>query len=209
MRIIGVTGGVGSGKSELLRYIETHYRAYVLRSDEAAHAVSLVPGGSVYPQLVALLEAGNQAKSASDHPLLLPDCTIDRKEMAARIFGDPELLSGVNALVHPAVRVYIEEAIQKAADAKVYDYFFLEAALLIEEGYRKVVDSMWYIHADEAVRRQRLAKSRGYSKEKTDAIMKSQLSEREFYENADVVIDNSGSLADAFRQIDAALANMV
>ncbi len=203
MIIIGITGGVGSGKSALLQYIGSHYKACILRSDEAAHAVSLVPGGSVYPALVSLLTAH---KKDEDAPLCHGDGSIDHKEMAARIFREPALREEVNAIVHPAVRVYIDDAIQKARESKKYDFFFLEAALLIECGYRSVVDSMWYIHADESVRRKRLKENRGYSEEKTSAIMKSQLSETAFRENADVVIDNSGSLESAFRQIDEALS---
>ena len=203
MIIIGITGGVGSGKSELLKYIGSHYKAFILRSDEAAHAVSLVPGGSVYHELVSLLAAHQKE---GDGPLCQEDGSIDHREMAARIFREPALREEVNAIVHPAVRVYIDNAIKEAGESGKYDFFFLEAALLIECGYKSVVDSMWYIHADEAIRRKRLKESRGYSEEKTSAIMKSQLSDAAFRENADVVIDNSGPLESAFRQIDEALA---
>lgn len=203
MVIIGITGGVGSGKSELLNYIGAHYRAFVLRSDEAAHAVSLVPGGSVYNELVSLLAAHERK---GDGPLCRGDGTVDHREMAARIFREPALREAVNSIVHPAVRVYIGEAIQRASAAGAYDFFFLEAALLIECGYASVVDEMWYIYAKEEVRRARLKESRGYSDGKITAIMKSQLSEEAFRQNADVVIDNSGSLPDAFRQIDEALS---
>lgn len=203
MKIIGITGGVGSGKSELLKYIEAHYSARVLRSDEAAHEVSLVPGGLVYDELAALLEK-NQKENAGE--LLNADGTINRKEMAARIFQSPELREKVNALVHPAVRIYIDDAIRKEREKGTTAYFFLEAALLIECGYKKVVDEMWYVYTDPAVRRERLKKSRGYSDAKIDAIMQSQLSDAEFRKNADVVIDNSGDLSAAYRQIDAQLS---
>ena len=87
------------------------------------------------------------------------------------------------------------------------DYFFLEAARLIECGYRSVVDEMWYIYCDLAVRRERLKKSRGYSDEKIDSILSSQLTEAEFRSGSDVIIDNSGNLEDAYRQIREALAS--
>ena len=138
---------------------------------------------------------------------------INRKEMAARIFSHEELLGRVNALIHPAVREFILEAVaeerEKAAAGAddAVDYFFLEAALLIECGYRSVVDEMWYIYCDLAVRRERLKKSRGYSDEKIDSILSSQLSEAEFRSGSDVVIDNSGNLEDAYRQIREALAS--
>lgn len=202
MKIIGVTGGVGSGKTELLHYIEKNYRCRILLADEAAHEV-MQKGGRIYEPLVALL--GSSVLDSSGE--------INRKEMAARIFSQEELLGRVNALIHPAVREYILEAVaeerEKAAAgaADAVDYFFLEAALLIECGYRSVVDEMWYIYCDLAVRRERLKKSRGYSDGKIDSILSSQLTEAEFRSGSDVVIDNSGNLEDAYRQIREALAS--
>ncbi len=202
MKIIGVTGGVGSGKTELLHYIEKNYRCRILLADEASHEV-MQKGGRIYEPLVALL--GSSVLDSSGE--------INRKEMAARIFSQEELLGRVNALIHPAVREYILEAVAEerekaAAGAEdAVDYFFLEAALLIECGYRSVVDEMWYIYCDLAVRRERLKKSRGYSDEKIDSILSSQLTEAEFRSGSDVVIDNSGNLEDAYRQIREALAS--
>lgn len=202
MKIIGVTGGVGSGKTELLHYIEKNYRCRILLADEASHEV-MQKGGRIYEPLVALL--GSSVLDSSGE--------INRKEMAARIFSQEELLGKVNALIHPAVREYILEAVAEerekaAAGAEdAVDYFFLEAALLIECGYRSVVDEMWYIYCDLAVRRERLKKSRGYSDGKIDSILSSQLSEAEFRSGSDVVIDNSGNLEDAYRQIREALAS--
>lgn len=202
MKIIGVTGGVGSGKTELLHYIEKNYRCRILLADEASHEV-MQKGGRIYEPLVALL--GSSVLDSSGE--------INRKEMAARIFSQEELLGRVNALIHPAVREFILEAVaeeREKADAgadDAVDYFFLEAALLIECGYRSVVDEMWYIYCDLAVRRERLKKSRGYSDEKIDSILSSQLSEAEFRSGSDVVIDNSGNLEDAYRQIREALAS--
>ena len=202
MKIIGVTGGVGSGKTELLHYIEKNYRCRILLADEASHEV-MQKGGRIYEPLVALL--GSSVLDSSGE--------INRKEMAARIFSHEELLGRVNALIHPAVREFILEAVaeerEKAAVGAddAVDYFFLEAALLIECGYRAVVDEMWYIYCDLAVRRERLKKSRGYSDEKIDSILSSQLTEAEFRSGSDVIIDNSGNLEDAYRQIREALAS--
>ena len=85
------------------------------------------------------------------------------------------------------------------------DFLFIEAALLIECGYDKIVDELWYIYADKEVRRQRLKESRGYSDEKIDNIFKNQLSEDKFRSHCKVVIDNSGTLEDTCKQIDRAL----
>ena len=86
--------------------------------------------------------------------------------------------------------------------------FFLEAALLIEEKYNEICDELWYVYADEAVRRKRLKESRGYTDSKITSMIRSQLPEQRFREAADFVIDNSGPLADSIRQIDSRLGEL-
>lgn len=205
MKIIGITGGVGSGKSELLRYIGEHYNCRILMADEASHEVMRV-GGSIHERLVLLLE-----KYPGKAPIIGEDGEISRPEMAARMFSNEALRQQVNELLHPAVREYILQAIREEQDKaargsrEAVDFFFLEAALLIECGYRPLVDEMWYIYCNLAVRRKRLQESRGYSDAKIDSILAAQLSEEEFRKGSDVVIDNSGMLEEAYRQIDEVL----
>lgn len=196
MKVIGITGGVGSGKSALLAYIKEHYSCRIILADQAAHQVK-EPGQPCYEKLVELLSK----------EILDEDGTIHKEKMAAKIFSDEKLLEAVNAMIHPAVKEMILSEIQKERIKGEVQYFFVEAALLIEGGYLKIVDEMWYIYAEEKVRRQRLSLSRGYSEEKIDSIMASQLSEAEFRECCNVVIDNSRSLEEAIRQIDRELGS--
>lgn len=198
MRTIGITGGVGAGKSELLAYIEKNYNSRILLADTVGHLVK-EPGQPCYEKLVALL--GKE--------ILFPDGQIDRKAMAEKIFADPELLGKVNGILHPAVETYILEQIHLEQMRGTLDFFFIEAALLIECGYEDKMDELWYIYADREVRARRLKASRGYSDEKIQEIMDSQLSEEEFRRHCQVVIDNSGSLQDAYRQIDEILKGNV
>lgn len=198
MKIIGITGGVGAGKSTILDYLESQYDAYVLKSDDAARAIE-APGGAIHDALRVLLE-----EYPTDTDVCNPDGTFHNAEVARRIFANDELLLRVNSLVHPAVKEYILEAIRRERAAG-RSYFVLEAALLIECGYNEIVDAMWYIYCDSAIRRQRLRESRGYSDDKVDRIMASQLSDAQFRAGSDVVIDNSGTSAEAFRQIDDAI----
>lgn len=198
MKIIGITGGVGSGKSALLGYIKEKYSCRIILADEAAHRVK-EPGQPCYDKLVGLLSVD----------ILNEDGTINKNRMAAKIFGSKELLRKVNQIIHPAVRELIFREIELAASEEKIKFFFIEAALLIEGGYLKIVDEMWYIYAGEEVRRQRLKDTRGYSDEKIDSIMQSQLREDEFRKYCTVEIDNSGSLEDACRQIDARLGECV
>lgn len=194
MKVIGITGGVGSGKTALLNYIGQNYKCRILLADEAAHKVK-EPGQPCYEKLVMLLSPD----------ILNEDGTIHKGKMAARIFESKELLAQVNQIIHPAVKERILEEIKKAKEAGDVDFFFVEAALLIECGYLSLVDEMWYIYAREEIRRRRLGASRNYSEEKIDAIMKSQLSEEGFRQHCTFVIDNNGDLEAACRQIDRKL----
>ena len=127
---------------------------------------------------------------------------IINKKMSAKIFEDSSLLEKVNGIIHPAVKTYILDMIEAEKEKQEADFFFLEAALLIECGYKSIVDEMWYIYASDEVRRERLKASRGYTDEKIDSIMKSQLSNDEFIKASDRVIDNSGDLEATMSQIE-------
>lgn len=194
MKLIGITGGVGAGKSQILSYIESRCNCRILLADQAAHEVK-EPGQPCYRKLVELLGSG----------ILQEDGAIDKGKMAAAIFADEDLRKRVNAIIHPAVKEYILAEIKKERAAGEKDAFFLEAALLIEEGYDRILDELWYIYADEAVRRRRLKASRGYSEEKIGQIFLSQLSEEEFRRHCKVIIDNSRSLSDTYMQIEERL----
>lgn len=196
MLIIGITGGVGAGKSSVLQYMEANYKCRVILADDVGNRVKL-PGEICYNQLVELL----------GRDILNEEGYIDRNRMASLIFSDKELLAKVNAIIHPAVKEYILTEIEKEKQAQVYDFFFIEAALLIECGYGEHVDELWYIHASEDVRRARLKASRGYSDEKVSQIINGQLKEEEFRESCQVVIDNGMDLEETKKQIDKLLGD--
>lgn len=190
MKVIGITGGIGAGKTEVLNYIRQHYKCRIYLADQVAHLVK-EPGTECYDRLVELLGTD----------ILQPDGYIDKGLMAQRIFEDVRLLEQVNAIVHPAVRSYLLERLAQAMDNPQVELFFVEAALLIEAGYEQIVDELWYIYADAEVRRQRLRLARGYSEEKITSIMDKQLSDEMFREHCDFVIDNSGTLEESIKQI--------
>lgn len=190
MRLIGVTGGVGAGKSAILSYIEKHYKCRIYLADEVAHLIKL-KGEVCYEELVKLL--GEEVLDETGE--------IHKGRMAAMIFADEELLERVNQIVHPQVRIYLEKRIEEAEESGEVELMFIEAALLIEAGYKEIVDELWYIYADVDVRRKRLIKSRGYSIEKIEQIMESQLTEEAFRRECDFIIDNSGDLEESYKQI--------
>lgn len=198
MKVIGITGGIGSGKSAVMDYLREHYNCVAILSDEVAHLVKH-KGTACYDRLVELL--GEQVLDETGE--------IDKQKMAEAIFSSQELLAQVNALIHPAVKAYFRDEIAKEKAAGRIDFFFLEAALLIEEKYDEIADELWYIYADESVRRERLKASRHYSDEKIDAIMHQQLSDEEFRAHCKVTIPNNGNLVETYRTIDRYLEQYI
>lgn len=189
MRVIGITGGVGSGKSEVMNYIGRNYEAAIIRADDAAHYL-MQPGQACYTPVGKLLGPG-----------FTDECgNLDRKKMSAVIFKDENMRKSINAIVHPAVKKYIKDAIIRE-QREGTPYLFIEAALLIEDKYDEICDELWYIYADEQIRRKRLIHERGYSVHKIDEIMASQLSEEEFSRHCNFEIDNSGDMENTIAQI--------
>lgn len=195
MKVIGITGGVGAGKSEVLKCIQELCHCRILIADEAAHFLQ-EPGQICYQKLIDLLGTS----------ILQTNGQIDRKKMAERIFTESQetqtLLKQVNMIVHPEVKRYILTEIEKEKQSDAVNYFFIEAALLIEDGYLEICDELWYIYAVQTVREERLIKSRGYSKEKIDGIIRSQSDEETFRRYCAVVIDNSGSIEETRKQLE-------
>ena len=193
MRVIGITGGIGSGKSRVLSYIGERFPATICQADKVAFELQQ-PGQACYDEIVKCF--GND--------ILEENGTINRSKLGHIVFGNQELLCQLNQIVHPVVKRYILNTIAEE-EQKNTSFFVLEAALLIEEHYEQICDELWYIYADEETRRKRLRESRGYSDEKIDLIISSQLSEVSFRKQCQVVIDNSGSFQDTCKQIEKLL----
>lgn len=190
MKIIGVTGGVGAGKSTVLNYLETRYGAKLILADLVGHEV-MEPGQEAYDQVI----------KAFGPEVVGEDKTIDRKVLGAIVFADEKKRLILNRIIHPAVRQEILHRL-KSAELEHLPYAVVEAALFLEENYDAFCDETWYIYTDEKIRRQRLKESRGYSDERVDQIFRSQKSHEEFQERCQFMIDNNGSEEDTFRQID-------
>ncbi|MCI8327341.1 MAG: dephospho-CoA kinase [Lachnospiraceae bacterium] len=191
MKFIGITGGVGAGKSAILNYIEKNYNAKVLLADEIAHDL-MMPGTKCYDTI---------KKVFGKEDIFLADGTLDRIKMAEIIFQNAKKREQMNGIVHPAVKKYILDVYKRALKEGRLDYLILEAALLIEEHYDEICDELWYIDTSEENRRSRLRKNRGYSDEKIDQILKSQLTEEEYRRSCKKSIDNNGSVEDTVLQV--------
>ena len=194
MKIIGITGGDGSGKSQVLSFMKDEYQAYICQADHVAWQLQ-EPNETCYIEIV----------SHFGEMILNDDGTIDRKTLGKIVFSNEEELQVLNQIMHPAVKTKIRELIE-TEQKNGTELFVLEAALLLEDNYDMICDEIWYVYADESVRRIRLKENRMYSDEKIYAIINSQLSEVSFREQCQLVIDNSGEFEDTCYQIRKAMS---
>ena len=192
--VVGVTGGVGSGKSCILQILKDSWNARIFLADDIAHEL-MEPG-----------QAGwRQVKDALGEEILAADGTIDRKAMAARIFSDPAARETVNSIIHPMVWEEVRRRLFEAGEDGVR-LAVVEAALPGEKVH-DIYDEMWYVYTSSENRIRRLMEGRGYTREKCESIMDSQLSDEEFRRLCTFEIDNNGSLESAKEQIRKRLEN--
>lgn len=192
--IIGITGGIGSGKSYVLSVMEKRFGCLLLEADVIAWKLEQ-PSGSCYKAIVRLF----------GEEILAPNGMIDRQKLGKVVFSDPEKLKKLNQIVHPAVKEEIQKEIKQSQAERPERIILIEAALLLEDHYETICDTIWYIRAGEEIRRKRLKEKRGYSEEKIRSVMQNQLSEEEFISKCDCVIDNECTEEELIRQIEACL----
>jgi dephospho-CoA kinase len=180
VRTIGVTGGIGSGKSSAVQIL-AELGAVVIDADRVGHEV-YAPGTVGFDQVVA----------AFGRDIVGADGAIDRKRLGAIVFGDPSALGRLNAIVHPLIRDAVAQRVN-AARARGRAPIVVEAALLIEAKWDALVDEVWLVVARREVIEQRLVSQRGMEPAAVAARMRAQLSDEERRAHAAVVVDNSGS----------------
>ncbi len=189
MKVIGITGGVGAGKSRVLAFLREDCGARVIQADQVGHEV-MEPGTACFHRITEIF--GSE--------ILASDGRIDRKILGEIVFSHAQKRKLLNGIVHPAVKERIRHELAQARQAECA-LFVIEAALLIEDHYEELCEEFWYIYADEAVRRERLKASRGYSDEKITAIFASQQPDWVFRAHCQAVVDNSGSMEETKCQL--------
>lgn len=191
MRVIGLTGGVGAGKSLILSILKEEYGASVIIADQVAHEL-MKPGEEGYFEVLSLL----------GEDILNSDGTIDRQILAEKIFRDKSVREQVNSIIHPIVWKTIREKISSSQA----ELIVVEFAIMDKEG-TSVYDEMWYVHAFKQNRIFRLMENRGYTKEHSENIIASQASEEEYASRCDRVIENNGSVEELRKQLAEILNN--
>ena len=204
MLILGLTGGIGCGKTAVLTILKEEYDAYIIEADRLAHEL-MEPGKTVYQGIVDAfgmevlmdtdidISAPAEGDAVTDNGQSTVNRSIDRKKLGDIVSHDKDKLALLNSISHPLVKEEIVRRIEEQKDVGK-KLFVIEAALLIQDGYKSICDKMCYVYADLDVRISRLCKYRGFTQERAQAVIDSQESEAFYLEACDYKIDNSGSL---------------
>lgn len=182
MLTIGLTGGIGSGKSTVAKML-AELGAPSFDADKVGHEIYL-PGTPAYHDVIAAFGNG----------IVAPDGTIDRKKLGPIVFADPAQLKRLEAIVHPRM---FERMGQMVADMRakgVKAPIVIEAAILIEAHWQPLFNEIWLVVAPREKVVQRVEAERGLKPEQTEARIKAQLSDDERRKHATLVIDNSGTI---------------
>ncbi|MBR3173310.1 MAG: dephospho-CoA kinase [Eubacterium sp.] len=189
--VIGVMGGIGSGKSEVLKYMQDKHNAVIIEADKIAHDILF-----------------NDEKVKAEVKKIFPEAfdgdEINSDKIAEIAFNDPNKLDALNELTHPPT---INEIIKQISNA-ITKYVVVESALFLGEEVADLTDELWFIYCDKKERIRRLVETRGYSKEKAVAIIANQPNDEDYNSAADEFIDNTGSFDKTIEQVDFALSTM-
>jgi dephospho-CoA kinase len=190
MVVVGLTGGICSGKSTVAAMF-ARLGAVVIDADQVAHELQ-APGQRLFEAIV----------SAFGRRILGGDGRIDRRKLGAMVFADPSARSRLEAFLHPAIIEECERRIQRAA-ASGASVCLLDAALLIESGRHTRFDMVILVEVSEGVQLDRLVTRMGLSREEAMQRIRSQMPQEEKRRHAGYVIKNDGTLEEAERQVKA------
>ena len=218
---IGVTGGIGSGKSLVMEILKEEHGAKIILSDQVAHEL-MEPGAKSYRDILA----------AFGEEILSEDRTIDRMKLSAIVFSDPEKLSQLNGITHPnaiqeirdRMAAFAREAVSQDGQSEADDsdpmtaktqgqgqnlrIIAVESALLLEADMDQDFDSFWYVWADPEVRVKRLMEGRNYTEDRARAVMASQKEDAYYRDRCQVIIDNSTDREETAVQVDRAIKEL-
>lgn len=200
MKILGITGGVGSGKSRVLYDLEQNHNAYILEADKLAHEL-MEPGKKIYNQII---QEFGQEVLLKEEPYY-----IDRNKLGQIVFNDKDKLAILNSISHPLVKEEIIERIATAKNEGKIKLFVIEAALLIQDGYDAICDEIWYIWVDREERIKRLMKQRGYTREKCISMFNSQEPDEYYKKYATFTINNQFDYENTSKLLNARLNKLM
>ena len=207
MKIVGLTGGIGSGKSTVSDYLISK-GFHVLDADRIAREIVL-PGSEMLIRLAAVF----------GKKIIQKDGSLDRKKLGEIVFSDPKKRKALDGMMHTEILELIHERIlqireetEKSAEAAAdpqqavrNKVIFIDAPLLFETGLDQSVEEIWVIDADEETRVRRIMERDGLKREEILDRIKSQMARDEKNRRADVILDNTGDAKALYRQIELLL----
>ena len=183
MLVIGLTGGIGTGKSEAARQLE-ELGALIISADQVGHEAYTVN-----------TEAWEQVVATFGNGILQDDKEIDRRKLGGIVFSDPSQLKKLNQIMHPRMARIVSDIIE-AFRGQGVDTVVVEAALLFEAGWDSLVEEVWVTDASEEIIIGRLRERNGLSEEEAKKRINSQMDRMERIGRSDFVINNSGDMAE-------------
>ena len=191
--IIGVTGGVGTGKSYVSGYICGRFDGTLISADEIAKE-SYEKGGECYN---AMIEAFGE-------DILDRNKEIDRPYLARLVFSDALLRNRLNSIIHPYVYKRVQDKITLTSGLIVF-----EAALPQEAHMQELCDEVWFVWASRDTRIERLLNNRGYNRDRCEKMLASQLTDGEYRSLSNVVIKNDGDLFAPLQQVEQEMTRVI
>ena len=190
MKVLGLTGGIASGKSAAADRLR-ELGATVLDADRYGHR-AYEPDSDGFHAVV----------NAFGHDIVGADGEIDRRVLGGKVFGDPEQRNRLEAIVWPIIRQFAADEIADLREREPERVIVLEAAVLLEAGWQDLTDEVWVVHVPPEAARRRLMERNSLSEEQAQARIDSQITNQERLEHADVEIANDGSLDGFLESID-------
>jgi len=180
MKVIGLTGGSGSGKSTVVFLLSQLTKVYIINADKIGHQI-ILKGKPAYYDIIQ--HFGRE--------ILNEEGEVNRKRLGEIVFSDKDSLNILNKITHPRIREEIIKTIKQIKQSSSsYNYIVIDAALLIEVELHKIVDEVWAVYADEEKRIQRIMKRDGIDIKQAENRIKSQMPWEEMKRYADRIIDN-------------------
>ena len=190
MLVIGLTGGIGTGKSEVSRILRD-LGATVINADHVGHE-AYTPHSQIWREVVAAFGEGVLQSSGE----------IDRKRLGDIVFNDPGAMAKLNSIMHPRMAEMVRRRIEELREQDV-ELVVLEAALMVEAGWSSMVDELWVTYAPEELVLERLRQRNNMSDEEIRSRISSQLPFEERARCACMVVDNSGSVAELREKVES------
>ncbi len=187
---IGLTGGIGTGKSEVSRILK-ELGATVIDADLVGHE-AYTPHTPIWQQVV----------DAFGEDILQPSGEVDRRKLGPIVFGDPEALAKLNAIMHPGMAKMIQERMERLR-GEGSEVVVVEAAVLVEAGWQYLFDEIWITNASEEQVVERVRRRSNLSEEQVMGRIRSQLPFEERSQHAQVTVMNSGGLDDLQREVES------